>query len=108
MDIYRDEKLFERGKALSGYFQDAMFALQAFEIVTDVRGYGMIAGIDFAPSGTPGAIGISIQKELFHGGLHVKATGDAIIVAPPLISNEAHIDEIRSKLSRVFESMSAK
>lgn len=108
MDIYRDEKLFECGKALSGYFQDAMFALQEFEIVTDVRGYGMIAGIDFAPSGTPGAIGISIQKKLFHGGLHVKATGDAIIVAPPLISNEAHIDEIRSKLSRVFESMSAK
>ena len=108
MDIYRDEKLFECGKALSGYFQDAMFALQEFEIVTDVRGYGMIAGIDFAPSGTPGAIGISIQKELFHSGLHVKATGDAIIVAPPLISNEAHIDEIRSKLSRVFESMSAK
>lgn len=108
MDIYRDEKLFECGKSLSGYFQDAMFALQEFEIVTDVRGYGMIAGIDFAPSGTPGAIGISIQKKLFHGGLHVKATGDAIIVAPPLISNEAHIDEIRSKLSRVFESMSAK
>lgn len=108
MDIYRDEKLFECGKALSGYFQDAMFALQEFEIVTDVRGYGMIAGIDFASSGTPGAIGISIQKKLFHGGLHVKATGDAIIVAPPLISSEAHIDEIRSKLSRVFESMSAK
>ena len=108
MDIYRDENLFECGKSLSGYFQDAMFALQEFEIVTDVRGYGMIAGIDFAPSGTPGAIGISIQKKLFHGGLHVKATGDAIIVAPPLISNEAHIDEIRSKLSRVFESMSAK
>ena len=108
MDIYRDEKLFECGKALSGYFQDSMFALQEFEIVTDVRGYGMIAGIDFAPSGTPGAVGISIQKKLFHGGLHVKATGDAIIVAPPLISNEAHIDEIRSKLSRVFESMSAK
>ena len=108
MDIYRDEKLFECGKSLSGYFQDALFALQEFEIVTDVRGYGMIAGIDFAPSGTPGAIGISIQKKLFHSGLHVKATGDAIIVAPPLISNEAHIDEIRSKLSRVFESMSAK
>ena len=108
MDIYRDEKLFECGKSLSGYFQDAMFALQEFEIVTDVRGYGMIAGIDFAPSGTPGAMGISIQKKLFHGGLHVKATGDAIIVAPPLISNEAHIDEIGSKLSRVFESISAK
>ena len=108
MDIYRDEKLFECGKSLSGYFQDAMFALQEFEIVTDVRGYGMIAGIDFAPSGTPGAIGISIQKKLFHSGLHVKATGDAIIVAPPLISSEAHIDEMCSKLSRVFESMSAK
>lgn len=108
LDIYRDEQLFERSKALSNYFQDAIFALQEHGIVTDVRGYGMLAGLDFAPSGTPGAVGISIQKQLYHAGLHVKSTGDSIIVAPPLISTESHIDEIFSKLGDVMQEASAR
>ena len=106
LDIYRDEKLFERGRSLSDYFQDSIFALQEFDIVTDVRGYGMIAGIDLASSGGPGNAGITVQKKLFHAGLHVKATGDALIVAPPLISTEANIDEIRDKLRKVLQSSS--
>ncbi len=106
LDIYRDEQLFERGRSLAGYFQDSMFALQGHEIVTDVRGYGMIAGIDLAPSKVPGSVGISVQKKLFHAGLHVKSTGDALIVAPPLVATEAHIDEIHTKLSEAFESSS--
>ena len=106
LDIYRDEKLFERGKSLSAYFQDSIFALKEFDIVTDIRGYGMITGIDLAPSGGPGNTGITVQKKLFHSGLHVKATGDALIVAPPLISTEANIDEISDKLRKVLHSSS--
>lgn len=106
LDIYRDEKLFERGRSLSTYFQDSIFALKEFDVVTDIRGYGMMAGIDLAPSGGPGNVGITVQKKLFHAGLHVKATGDALIVAPPLISTEANIDEISEKLRKVLQSSS--
>ena len=106
LDIYRDENLFERGRSLSAYFQDSIFALKEFDIVTDIRGYGMITGIDLAPSGGPGNAGITVQKKLFHSGLHVKATGDALIVAPPLISTEANIDEIGEKLRKVLQSSS--
>ncbi len=105
--IFRDEQLFERGKSLAGYFQESIFSLQNYDIVTDVRGYGMIAGVDFAPGDVPGSVGMSIQKKLFHSGLHVKSTGDAIIVAPPLISTEAHIDEMLTKLRQVLDSVSA-
>ncbi len=104
MDIYRDENLFERGRSLSTYFQNSIFALQEYDIVTDVRGYGMIAGVDLKSSETPGSVGISVQKKLFHSGLHVKATGDALIVAPPLISSMAHIDEISAKLCEVLKN----
>ena len=107
LDIYRDEQLFERGKQLSGYFQDSIFALKEHAVVTDIRGYGMLAGIDIAQSGAPGNAGIAIQKALFHSGLHVKATGDALIVAPPLVSTEAHIDEMCQKLKRVLQDAPA-
>ncbi len=106
LDIYRDEQLFARGRSLSGYFQDSIFALQDCDIVSDIRGYGMITGIDLKPSDTPGGVGIATQKKLFHSGLHVKATGDVLIVAPPLISTEEHIDEICTKLRSVLDNPS--
>ena len=104
MNIYRDEKLFERARELSDYFLDSMLALRGHSQITDIRGYGLIAGIDFAPSDVPGKIGMAIQKRLFHAGMHVKSTGDSIIVAPPLISETEHIDEIRVKLEQVLKS----
>ncbi|TMH03883.1 MAG: aspartate aminotransferase family protein, partial [Betaproteobacteria bacterium] len=35
-----------------------------------------------------------LQKKLFDNGLHLKATGDCVIVAPPLIAEKAHIDTL--------------
>lgn len=106
LEIYEKEKLFERGAKLSGYFLDAIFELKGIEVITDIRGYGMLGGIDVAPGGRPGQVGLEIQKRLFAAGLHVKATGDAIILAPPLISEEAHIDEMVSILRQVLEQYS--
>jgi len=92
LDIYRDENLFERGRALSPRFLDAIFSLEGIAAVADLRGYGMIAGIELHPDGAPGTRGHRFQKRLFEGGLHVKATGDCVIVAPPLIAQQEHID----------------
>jgi len=38
LEIYRSEQLFAKGRELSGYFLDAMFALQDLPAVSDVRG----------------------------------------------------------------------
>jgi beta-alanine--pyruvate transaminase len=43
-----------------------------------------------------------VQKELFDAGLHIKTTGDAVIVAPALVAEAAHIDEIVDVLRRVL------
>src|SRR5258707_15378020 len=44
LEIYRSEQLFARGRELSGYFLDAMFALQDLPAVSDVPGFGMLGG----------------------------------------------------------------
>lgn len=103
LDIYKKEKLFERAAALSGYFLDSMFALQELPVITDIRGYGLMAGFDLDPGDqAPGARGLEVQKRLFKSGLHVKFTGGTGIVAPPLISKKEHIDEICRILREVF------
>lgn len=102
LEIYRKENLFERGEQMSGHFLDTMFQLQDLPAVTDVRGYGMMAGFDVAPGDVPGARGLEVQKQLFAAGLHIKMTGDSGIVAPPLISEREHIDEIGRILREVL------
>ena len=86
LDIYKNEGLFERGRELSPYFLDAIFALKDIPVVADIRGYGMFATIDVHADGAPGKRGHVFQKKLFANGLNLKTTGDSAIIAPPLIA----------------------
>ena len=79
-----------------------MFSLQDLDAVTDIRGYGMIAGIDLAAGDIPGQRGTQMQKDLFWNGLHVKFTADTGIIAPPLVAEKEHIDEIVEILRKVI------
>lgn len=104
-DIYEREGLFDRAAELSDYFLDAMFDLRDLDMITDIRGYGLLAGIDLKPGAAPGARGTEVQKKLFWDGLHIKFTGDAGIIAPPLISEKSHIDEICEVLRKTLSSL---
>ncbi len=57
LDLYRDEKLFERAKALEPHFADAAMALKGLPGVLDIRTVGLTAGIDLASR--PGAVGLA-------------------------------------------------
>ena len=74
-------------------------------VVADIRGYGMIGAIDVQAEGAPGKRGHMLQKKLFDNGLHLKATGDSAIVAPPLIAERAHVDDIVEILRRTLKSI---
>jgi beta-alanine--pyruvate transaminase len=107
LDIYENEKLFEKAADLSPYFLDGILALREFDLVTDIRGYGLLAGVDLAPEdGKPGQRGFKTLKALYEAGLHVKFTGDTAIIAPPLISKPQHIDEMIQILRSVLKTLS--
>jgi beta-alanine--pyruvate transaminase len=102
LEIYARDKLFERGDALSPYFFEQIYKLRDLPVVTDIRGYGLLAGVELKPLGKPGQRGYQLQKALFDAGLHLKTTGDVAILAPALIAEPAHIDEIVDILRRVL------
>ncbi|MEA3292219.1 MAG: aminotransferase class III-fold pyridoxal phosphate-dependent enzyme, partial [Pseudomonadota bacterium] len=103
LEIYEKEKLFDRAAELSDYFLQSIFALASLESIVDIRGYGMLAGFDLAPSATPGERGLALQKALFNAGLYIKMTGDSGLVAPPLIVTREQIDELCAILRTVLE-----
>jgi beta-alanine--pyruvate transaminase len=105
LEIYEREGLFDRAAAMSDYFLEQVFALSDLPIVTDIRGFGMLAGIDLAPAGKPGARGYEATKKLFANGMHIKFTGDAGIVAPALVAERKHIDEMIGTLRKTLKDM---
>ena len=104
LGIYRKDGLFERGAQLSPKFLDGVFSLRNLPQVHDLRGYGMISGIQLTPGETPGQKGSVVQRRLFSEGLHVKATGDAVIFAPALTTEEDDLEKMVEILQKVLGS----
>ncbi|WP_374402877.1 aminotransferase class III-fold pyridoxal phosphate-dependent enzyme [Niveibacterium sp.] len=102
LDVYARDAVFERGEALAPYFLDRIHALRELPVVSDIRSTGLLAGVELAPDGAPGQRGYRIQKALFDAGLHIKTTGDTAIIAPALVAEPAHIDEIVGVLRKVL------
>jgi len=102
LDIYEKEGLFERAAELAPHFLDTLFSLEDLPVVTNIRGYGLLAGFDLASGDQPGTRGYELQKRLFDAGLHIKATGDTGIVAPPRVPEPSHIDEMGEILHKVL------
>jgi beta-alanine--pyruvate transaminase len=75
-----------------------MFALQDLRAVADMRGFGMLAGVEIKPRKGPGVRGAELQAKLFDRGLHIKTTGDVAIIAPALISGRPEVDLIAAML----------
>ncbi len=103
LTIYEEEGLFERAAKMAPKLLEAVFSLQNLPIVTDIRGYGLLAGIDLAPMDSPGQRGFAVLQELYAAGLMLKLTGDCALISPPLICEEKHIDEMVDKLRNVLK-----
>ncbi len=97
-DIFEKEDIFNRAKDLAPYFQEGLFSLKDIDVVENIRGYGMMGGIDIRKDTRPGKAGLETFKHCYEAGVNFKATGDALIIAPMFICEKKHIDEIIEKL----------
>ncbi len=97
-DIIEKEDIFKRAKEMSPYFQEGLMSLKDLEAVDNIRGYGMMGGIDMKVDKKPGVAGFTTFKHCYEAGVNFKATGDCLIIAPMFISEKKHIDEIIEKL----------
>ncbi len=97
-DIIEKDDIFNRAKNLAPYFQEGLMSLKDIDVVDNIRGYGMMGGIDMVMDKKPGAAGFTCFKHCYEAGVNFKATGDCLIIAPMFICEKKHIDEIIEKL----------
>jgi len=99
-DIFEKEDIFKRVREMSPYFQDALHSLEDLDCVENIRGYGMMGGVDIRMKDKPGKAGFQIYKACYANGVNFKATADALVLAPPYVCEKRHIDEIFNKLRK--------
>jgi beta-alanine--pyruvate transaminase len=107
LDLYKDEGLFERSAKLEPVLADAMMSLKGLPNVADIRTVGMLAGIDLDPiAGKPGLRGYQATEKMYHDlNIYVRVAMDTLVVAPPLISTEADIAEIRDRVEKLIKAV---
>jgi beta-alanine--pyruvate transaminase len=103
--LYQEEGLFEQAASMESYFLDAIWSLEDHPMIADIRGIGMMAGVEVQPGAAPGARGMELQKAMFWNGLHIKWTGDNAIIAPAFVAERRHIDEIVDKFRKTLDEL---
>jgi beta-alanine--pyruvate transaminase len=107
LDLYKDDGLFERSRAMEGLFAEAVHGLKGAGPVLDIRNCGMAAAIDLEPvAGSPGKRGFDTMRALFFDrDLMCRVSGDTLAFSPPLIVSEDQIGEIFGKVRAALAAM---
>ena len=106
LDVYEKEGLFDRARAFEPVLADALHALADKPNVIDVRNIGLAGAVELAPrDGASGARGTEAFGAAFDRGVLVRATGDILAVAPPLVTKREEIEEVAAVLGGVLDEL---
>jgi len=95
LDVYQQEGLFERARAMEDKFADALHSLEGEPNVIDVRNFGLIGAVELTPiEGQPTARAMQIFRTCYDNGVIIRTTGDTLAFSPPLIIEDEHIDKM--------------
>jgi beta-alanine--pyruvate transaminase len=106
LEVYKEEGLFERARALEGYWQDAIHSLKDHPHVIDIRNMGLIGAVELEPiAGEPTKRAFSAFLKAYEKGILIRTTGDIIAMSPPLIISKPQIDELIGTLGEVLKTL---
>ena len=94
-EIYEREGLLTRASGPIGqYWEDALHSLRDIPHLIDIRNYGLLGAITFAPNTDkyPTGVGVPVHNKCFENGLLCRAVADNMVMSPPLTISEQEID----------------
>ncbi len=96
LDLMKEENLFARAGQKGRVLGDAMHsALKGLPNVIGIRTLGLAGAVELASiPGTPGKRAYDIFMDCFHKGVWVRPAGENLVICPPYIVEDAHIDQI--------------
>ena len=111
LEIYERDGLFAKAAKQGAYLQSRLQEFASHELVGEVRGKGLIGAVELvADKGTgqafaDGKVGAFAQRACQDEGLLLRAVaGNSVAFCPPLIIEEAQIDEMIEKFARALDA----
>ena len=108
--ILRDEKIIEKVHAETApYLQKRLRELNDHPLVGEVRGVGLLGAIELVQDKATRkryegkGVGMICRQFCFDNGLIMRAVGDTMIIAPPLVISKSEIDELVTKARKCLD-----
>ncbi|TDI70782.1 MAG: aspartate aminotransferase family protein [Bacteroidetes bacterium] len=118
----KDHDLVARSEQMGDYFHEQLQSLRTSEIVGDVRGLGLLAGVEYVvnrdtkePFPPELEIAERIRKAAFDERLIIWATtrylpsnnGDLSVLGPPFIITKVQVDELVTRMRSAIDAVEA-
>ena len=108
--ILREEKIIEKVHAETApYLQKRLRELNDHPLVGEVRGVGLLGAIELVQDKATRkryegkGVGMICRQFCFDNGLIMRAVGDTMIIAPPLVISKSEIDELVTKARKCLD-----
>jgi beta-alanine--pyruvate transaminase len=106
LDLFREEKLFERVAELAPYWEECAHSLKGSPHVIDIRTIGLVAGIELQPmADKPGARAFEAFLRAYEKNVLIRTTGDTIALSPPFIIEKKQIDELFGTVRDILKTL---
>ncbi|KTT05011.1 aminotransferase [Pseudomonas oryzihabitans] len=111
--ILRDEGIVDRVRSSTApYLQKRWAELADHPLVGEIRGVGMLAALELVRDKQTrtryeGGAGMLCREHCFRNGLVMRAVGDTMIIAPPLVITHESIDELVTLARRSLDQTHA-
>jgi putrescine aminotransferase len=108
LDILENENLVQRAAAMGQRLLAGMEALRDIDCVGDVRGLGLMCGVEFVAdreSKAPAGIAEKIRLACQERGLISRTKGESYLLAPPLVVSAEEIDQMLAILRESIEEV---
>jgi len=106
LDLFRDEKLFERVTELAPYWEEQAHSLKGSPHVIDIRTIGLVVGIELqSMPDKPGARAFEAFLRAYNKNVLIRTTGDTIAMSPPFIIEKSQIDQLFDTVRDVLKTL---
>lgn len=111
LSIVESEDLPANAARVGAVFNQRLTELQRYQRVGDVRGCGLMAAVELvsdrttkAPLVAPAPYVQTLVASARHHGAIVRVQANRLILSPPLVFTQAHVDEMMTILHAAFEA----
>jgi 4-aminobutyrate--pyruvate transaminase len=114
LKIIEEKNLVENARRVGEVMQDELRALADHSLIGEVRGVGLIAGVELvadkvtkAKFNPVGKVGAQVFSRAHENGLIIRAIGDTIAFCPPLIITEDQVREVMGRFKVTLDETAA-